>query len=96
MKIDKYSVRFGNYLNGNLSVRLYEGLVCYAGISIKVDEILAKNQFYFDIINYPHLTNLLLNSGCFSNKNVYFDVYPLFEYNKINKSLLFFSKTVSS
>lgn len=92
MKIDKYSIRLGKYLNGNLAVRLYEGKLCYARISIKVDEILKPNEFYFDIKTYAHLQELLLNSPYFVNKNIYFDNYPLFEYIKINKALLYFTK----
>lgn len=92
MKIDKYTLRFGKYLNGNLSVRLYKDKINYYGISIKVDEILKPNQFYFDSKMYPHLQELLLNSFYFINKNIYFDDYPLFEHIKINKNLLYITK----
>jgi len=91
MKINKYSIRFGKYLNGNLAVRVYKDKLCHARVSIKVDEILDKNHFYFDIITYPDLLKLLLNSGSFINKNVYFDKYPLIQYKKINKNALFVS-----
>jgi len=92
MKIDKYSIRLGKYLNGNLAVRLYEGKLCYARISIKVDEILKPNEFYFDVKTYVHLQEMLLNSSYFVNKNIYFNDYPLFEYIKFNKSVLYVAR----